>query len=184
MSMIKYVFLQRCQLHPHLRIPWIHLGWTPASIDHLVISIGKAVPCAVEKVCFLWSVCCLGRILLDYALLHFVLKGQICLLLQISLDFLLLYSNSLWQIIHIFCLFVLFLVLWTLVGLPRTDQFLLLWHQWLGHRLVLLWHWMVCLGNKPRSSCLLWGCTKSTAFWTLSLTMMATPFLLRDSCLQ
>ena len=24
----------------------------------------------------------------------------------------------------------------------------------------------------------------STAFWTLLLTMMATPFLLRDSCLQ
>ena len=29
-----------------------------------------------------------------------------------------------------------------------------------------------------------WGVHPSTAFWTLLLTMMATPFLLRDSCLQ
>ena len=34
--------------------------------------------------------------LLAFALLHFVLQGQICLLLQVSLDFLLLHSNPLW----------------------------------------------------------------------------------------
>ena len=34
-----------------------------------------------------------GRILLAFALLHFVLQGQICLLLQVSLDFLFLHSN-------------------------------------------------------------------------------------------
>ena len=28
--MIKYVFFQRRRLCPHLRIPWIHQGWTPA----------------------------------------------------------------------------------------------------------------------------------------------------------
>ena len=28
--MIKYVFFQGCRCHPHLRIPWIHRGWTPA----------------------------------------------------------------------------------------------------------------------------------------------------------
>ena len=33
-----------------------------------------------------------GKILLAFALLHFVLQGQICPLLQVSLDFLLLYS--------------------------------------------------------------------------------------------
>ena len=37
------------------------------------------------------------------------------------------------------------------VGLHRTVQLQLLWHQWLGHRFGLLWCWMVCLGNKLRS---------------------------------
>ena len=34
-----------------------------------------------------------------------------------------------------------------LVGLHRTSQLQLLQHHWLGHRLGLLWYWMVCLGN-------------------------------------
>ena len=36
---------------------------------------------------------------------------------------------------------------------------------------------MVCFGNEQRSFCHFWGCT-------YRLTMMATPFLLRDSCPQ
>ena len=35
----------------------------------------------------------LGKILLTFALLHFVFHGQTCLLLQVSLDFLLFHSN-------------------------------------------------------------------------------------------
>ena len=38
------------------------------------------------------------------------------------------------------------LVLKGLVGLHRTDQLQLLQRYWLGHRLGLLWYWMVCLG--------------------------------------
>ena len=38
--------------------------------------------------------CSLGKTLLAFALLHFVLQGQICLLLQVFLDFLLLHSSS------------------------------------------------------------------------------------------
>ena len=37
----------------------------------------------------------LKKILLAFALLHFVLQGQTCLLLQTSLDFLLLHFNPL-----------------------------------------------------------------------------------------
>ena len=37
-----------------------------------------------------------GKTLLAFVLLHFVLQGQICLLLQVSLDFLILHSSSLW----------------------------------------------------------------------------------------
>ena len=40
------------------------------------------------------------------------------------------------------------------------SQLQLLWHQWLRHRLGLLWYWMVCLGKKPRSLCCFWGCPK------------------------
>ena len=48
----------------------------------------------VGRVCeiLLWS---LGKTLLVFALLHSVLQGQICLLLQVFLDFLLLHSSPL-----------------------------------------------------------------------------------------
>ena len=45
------------------------------------------------------------------------------------------------------------LVLKGLVDLHRTVQLQLLQHYWLGHRLGLLWYWMVCLGNEQRSFC-------------------------------
>ena len=38
------------------------------------------------------------------------------------------------------------------VGLHRTVQLQLLQRYWLGHRLGLLWYWMVCLGNEQRYS--------------------------------
>ena len=54
------------------------------------------------------------------------------------------------------------LVLEGLIGLHRTIQLQLLQHYWLGHRLRLLWYWMVCLGNEQRSSqrssCRFWDC--------------------------
>ena len=49
-------------------------------------------------------------------------------------------------------------VLEGLVGLHRTIQLQLLQHYWLGHRLGLLWYWMVCLGNEQRSFCHFWDC--------------------------
>ena len=42
-------------------------------------------------------------------------------------------------------------VLKGLVGLHRTLQLQLLQRYWLGHRLGLLWYWMVCLGNRNHS---------------------------------
>ena len=45
-----------------------------------------------------------------------------------------------------------------LVGLHRTIQLQLLQHYWLGHRLGLLWYWMVCLGNEQRSFYHFWDC--------------------------
>ena len=44
------------------------------------------------------------------------------------------------------------------VSLHRTLQIQLLQHYWSGHRLVLLWYWMLCLGNEQRSFCHFWDC--------------------------
>ena len=63
--------------------------------------------------------------------------------------------------------------------LTRTIQLQLLQHYRLGHRLGLLWYCMVCLGNKQRSFCHFWDAFQVLHFGLL-LTMMATPFLLRD----
>ena len=75
--------------------------------------------------------------LLAFALLQFVLQGQICLLLQV------LRPNPLWWKGHLFWV----LVLEGLVGLHGTVRFQLLQHYWLWHSLGLLWYLMVCLGN-------------------------------------
>ena len=48
-------------------------------------------------------------------------------------------------------------------GLP-TVQFQLLQCYWLGHRLGLLWYWMVCPGNEQRSFCRFWDCIQILCF--------------------
>ena len=122
----------------------------------------------------------LGKtLLLAFALLHSVLQDQICLLLQVFLDFLLLHSSPLYWKGHPFWV----LVLKGLVSLHRTVQLQLPQPYWLGHRLGLVWYWMVCLGNEQRSFCCFWDFIQVRHFGLL-LTMMATPFLLRDSCPQ
>ena len=47
-----------------------------------------------------------------------------------------------------------------LVGFHRTVQLQLLQHYWSGHRLGLLWYWMVWLGNKQRSFSCFWVAVK------------------------
>ena len=130
------------------------------SIDYLVMSMGKPVSCVVEKKCLLWSVHYFGAFMLAFTLLHFVVQGQTCPLLQVSLNFLLLHSNPLWWTGYLF----LVLVLRGLLGLHRTDQLQLLRHWWLRHRLGLLWCWMACHGNELQSFCLFWGCTQVLHF--------------------
>ena len=68
--------------------------------------------------------CSFGKTLLAFALPHFVLQGQACLLLQVSPDFLLLHSIPYDEK----DIFLLVLVLEGLVGLFRTIQLQLLWH--------------------------------------------------------
>ena len=83
------------------------------------MSICRDISCIFGKGCFLWLVCPIDKALLAFTLLHFVLQGQTCLLLQVSLDFLLLHFNLLWWK-GLF--FFLVLVLEGLVGLHQFSS--------------------------------------------------------------
>ena len=81
--------------------------------------------------------CRLDKTLLAFALVRLYSKAKLnCY--SGYLDFLLLYPNPMMKRISF-----LVLVLKGLVDLHRTIQLQLLQHYWLGHRLGLLWYWMV-----------------------------------------
>ena len=71
-------------------------------------------------------------------------------------------------------LLFLVLVLGGLLGLHRSDRLQLHQHQWYGHSFGLLC-WMACLGNRLRSFCHFWGCTKILHLYSL-LIMRAREF--------
>ena len=58
------------------------------------MSMCRVFSCGVGRGCLLWPVHSLGRTLLVFALLHSVLQGQICLLLQVFLDFILSWLST------------------------------------------------------------------------------------------
>ena len=138
----------------------ILLVYSAFDVDHLVMSMCRVFSCVVGRGCLLWPVCSLGKSLLAFSLLHFVVQSQIFLLLQVSLDFILLHSRPLWWKGHLFWV----LVLEGLVGLHRTIQFQLLQHYWLTYRLGLPWDWMGFLANEQRSFCQFWDCTQVPHF--------------------
>ena len=114
----------------------------------------RVFSCVFGRGCLLWPVCSLGKILLSFALLHFVLWGKICLLLQVSLELLPLHFSPLWWKGHLSWV----LVLEGLIGLQSSLQLQLFQHSWLGHWVSSLWYWMVFLGNKQKSFCHFWDC--------------------------
>ena len=131
------------------------------------MSMCRVFSCVLGRGCLLWLVHSLGKTILAFTVLHSVLQGKICQLLQVFLDFLLLHSSSIMKG-HLFWM----LVLKGLVGLHKTIQLQLLQSYWSGHRLGLPWYeWFALQMNRDYS----------VIFETL-LTMRATPFLLRDCC--
>ena len=138
------------------------------------MSMCRVSYCAVGRGCLLWLVSSLGKTLLTFALLHFVLCGQIFLLLQVSLDFPPFQSSPLKWKEHLFWM----LVLEGLVVLHRTIQNQLLHHYCLGHRLGILWYWMICLGNN-RNHSVVFEIASKYCILDSFLTLRATPFLLR-----
>ena len=77
------------------------------------------IPRVFWRKCLPWPLHFLDKTLLAFDLLHFVLQGQTCLLLQVSLDFLHLHFNPLWRKGHLFLVFVLE----GLVGLQEPLHF-------------------------------------------------------------
>ena len=85
---------------------WLYRA-SPSSAAENIINLISVLtiwwcPCeelshVVARGCLLQPVHSLGKTLLAFALLHFVLQGQTCKFLQVSLDFLLLHSNPLWS---------------------------------------------------------------------------------------
>ena len=124
------------------------------------MSMCRVFSCVVRRGCLLWPVSPLIKTLLAFDLLHSVLQGQICMLLQVSLDIPLLHPSPLWWKGHLFWV----LVLEGLIGLHRTVQLQLHQHYWLEHRHELLWYWMVWLGNEQRSFCHFWDCIQVLHF--------------------
>ena len=125
------------------------IWWCPCVESSLVV-FGRG--------CLLWSVCCLGKTLWAFSLLHSVLQGQIYLLLVSWLPTFAFQSPVMKRTSF------LVLVLEGLVGLHRTIQLQLLQHYWSGHRLGLQWYGMVCLGNEQRSLCCFWDCIQLLHF--------------------
>ena len=121
--------------------------------------------------------CSLSKTVLVYTMLHFVLQGEMCLLLQISLDFLLFIpipcdENG----ILFWCL-----VLEGLVSLHRTIQFQLFCINGCGIDLDYCGvEWFVLEINLDHSV-IVEIAPKYCILGSL-LTRRATPFLLRDSC--
>ena len=119
--------------------------------------------CVAGRGSLLWPVHSLGKTLLIFAMLHFVLQRQMCLLLEVSIVFLLLHSSPLWRKGHLYWV----LVLEGLIGVHRTVQLQLLQHYLSRHRLGLLWYWLICLETEIILSFL--RLHPSIAFWTLFL---------------
>ena len=101
------------------------------------MSMCRVFSYVVGRECLLWLVCSRGKTLLAFAQLHFGLHGQICFTPGISWLPTFAFQSPVMKG-HLFRV----LVLEGLLGHHRIVQ---LQHYWLGHRLGLLWYWMVCL---------------------------------------
>ena len=148
-------------------------------VDHLVMSMCRVFFCVVGRGCLLWPVHSPGKTLLAFALLHFVLQGQTCLLNPgISwLPTFVFHSPMMKR------MFFLVLVLEGLVGLHSSNSAS-------SALAVGAQTWItVILNDLPWKQMIeiilsFLRLYPSTAFQALLLTMSVTPFLLRDSCPQ
>ena len=109
-------------------------------IGHLVMSMCRVIAWVVGKECLLWSACSLHKTVILFPASFCTIRQNLPVILGISrlptfaFKSLMMKNTS----------FFFGVSLKSVVGLHRTSQLQLLWHQSLGHRCGLLWCWMVC----------------------------------------
>ena len=107
----------------------------------------------VGRGCLLWSVCSLGKILSLCPASFCTSRPNLPVTPGISWLSIFSFQSPIKKITSFWVW-----VLEGLVGLHRTIKLQFLQQYWLGHRLGLLWYWMVSLRNEERSLCHLWDC--------------------------
>ena len=124
----------------------------------------RVISFVIGRECLLWPMNSLGKALLAFDLLHFVLK--------VKHDYYSRYLLTSYFCIpvpydekDIFYFISLILVPEGLVCLHRTIKLQLFQHLWLRHRLALLWCWMVCFGNEQRSFGHFGDCAQKLHIW-------------------
>ena len=123
------------------------------------------------KECLLWPVCSLDKTVSLFPALFCTPRPNLPVILGIFWFPTYTFQSPMMKRTCVcVCVCVCMLILEDVTDLHSTSQLLLLQHQCLGHRLGLLWCWMLCLGNEPRSFCCFWGCTQVLHFGLL-LTM-------------
>ena len=105
--------------------------------------------CVVGRRCLLWLVHSLGKTLLAFCTPrpNLPVTPGVSWLPTFAFQSPIMKKISFWVF-----------VLEGLVGLHRTIQLQLFQHYGSGHRLGLLWYWMVCFGSEQRSFCNFWDC--------------------------
>ena len=128
-------------------------------MTYLIMSMCRVISCIVGRGHLLWSVCLLDKTVSLCPASFCTVRPNLPIILCIPWLPTFAFQSPMMKRASFFhvrsrrCL-----------GLHRTSQLQLLWHQWLGHRLVFLWCWMVCPGNEPRSFCHFWDCTQVLYF--------------------
>ena len=122
-------------------------------IDHLVLSMCRVFSCVVGRRCLLWPVCSIDKTVSLCPASFCTPKPNLPVLQGISslptfaFQFPIMKRTFFGGISSI-----------KSVDPHRTIQPQLLQYYWSGHRLGLLWYWVVCLGNEQRSFCHFWDC--------------------------
>ena len=128
-------------------------------IDHLVMSVCRIFSCVVGRRCLLRPVPSLDKTLLTFALLHFVLQSQTCLLARY------LFTSY-------FCISIPIMKGHLFWGVNSRKSCRSLYNcstsassaLVVGTQTWITVIWIVCLVNKLRSFCHFWDCTQVLHF--------------------
>ena len=129
-----------------------------------MMSMCKIISWVVGKVCLLWAACSFHKTVSHCPASFCTPRPNMPVIRVISWLPTFAFQCQMMKGASFFFFFFLVLILESVIGLHRIGQFQLLLHQWLGHRLGLLWCWI------PRSSCRLWDST-CTQVWHSGLLL-------------